>query len=201
MNTPHSEILCITNRHLVQGNYWEQLEKIAASSVTAIILREKDLPEQTYYTYAQKALNLCAAYNKPCILHHFGHVSQDLGVKNFHCSLPYLEEHPDITRFLETLGISIHTPKEAQKAEELGASYIIAGHIFTTACKPDTPPVGLEILKEICNQVTIPVIALGGITPKTAPLLRNLPITGIAAMSGFMQCNDVESYIKSLASK
>lgn len=48
-------------------------------------------------------------------------------------------------------------------AQKLGATYISAGHIFATDCKKDLPPRGLEFLKEVCNSVTIPVYAIGGI--------------------------------------
>lgn len=53
--------------------------------------------------------------------------------------------------------------EEAIEAQKLGATYISAGHIFATDCKKDLPPRGLEFLKEVCNSVTIPVYAIGGI--------------------------------------
>ena len=53
--------------------------------------------------------------------------------------------------------------KKAIEAQKLGATYISAGHIFATDCKKDLPSRGLEFLKEVCNSVTIPVYAIGGI--------------------------------------
>lgn len=53
--------------------------------------------------------------------------------------------------------------EEAIEAQKIGATYISAGHIFATDCKKDLPPRGLEFLKEVCNSVTIPVYAIGGI--------------------------------------
>lgn len=191
-------IICITNRHLVTGNYWEQLEKILAAGVYAIILREKDLAPSEYAIYAAKLLTLCEHYHTQCILHSFSQVAKKLGAKNFHCSLPCLEAHPNLKQNFKVLGASIHTAAEAEKAATLGATYLLAGHIFPTSCKPDTPPVGLNTLAEICQSTSLPVYALGGITPATIGKLQGLPIAGVAVMSGLMTCENPQAYIQKL---
>lgn len=61
------------------------------------------------------------------------------------------------------IGCSIHSVEEAVEAQKLGASYITAGHIYATDCKKGLAPRGLEFLKEVCDSVTIPVYAIGGI--------------------------------------
>ena len=45
------------------------------------------------------------------------------------------------------------------EAERLGATYVTAGHIFTTDCKKGLPPRGLDFLKNVCDAVTIPKTA------------------------------------------
>jgi thiamine-phosphate pyrophosphorylase len=195
------QIICITNRHLVKKNFWTQLEEIAATSVDAIILREKDLSPTLYKAYAKNALEICAAHNTSCILHHFSDIAAELPVRQFHCSLYDLEEHQELAASMTTLGISIHTPDEAKKAAALGATYLMVGHVFPTACKPDTPATGIENLAQICENTTLPVYALGGINEKTLPLLHDLPIAGIVAMSGFMTCDNLSAYVQSLSQK
>ena len=64
---------------------------------------------------------------------------------------------------LQRLGISIHSVEEAKEAEQLGASYLTAGHIYATDCKRGLPPRGLGFLKEVCREVSIPVYGIGGI--------------------------------------
>ena len=191
-------ILAITNRTLAPNSYWEQLEKIAASDVSTLILREKTLNEEDYMTYARQALQICNAHGKTCILHHFGKTAIQLHVPRFQCSLSYLRIHSSIRYFMTTLGVSVHTAGEAKEAEELGATYIMASHIFETNCKPDSPPIGISELKNICNAVSIPVYALGGITEKNIAALSALPISGIALMSSLMTCSDIPAYLKQL---
>lgn len=53
--------------------------------------------------------------------------------------------------------------RRRKEAEQLGASYLTAGHIYATDCKRGLPPRGLGFLKEVCREVSIPVYGIGGI--------------------------------------
>ncbi len=192
------KVAAITNHELAKTNYWDQLEQIAASDVDVIILREKNLTEEEYTDYAKKALRLCNMHDKTCILHHFGKAAIRLHVPRFQCSLAYLESHSSLLYYMTTLGVSVHTPEEAKRAEELGATYIMASHVFPTDCKKDLPPIGPEMVQSICDAVSLPVYALGGITPETVKKLHDTPITGVALMSGLMTSPDVSSYVREL---
>ncbi len=192
------KIAAITNRELARANYWDQLEQIAASDVDTIILREKTLSEEEYADYAKKALRLCNLHNKTCILHHFGKVAVRFHVPCFQCSLEYLETHSSLLYYITTLGVSVHTPEEAVRAEKLGATYIMASHVFPTDCKKGLPPIGPQTVQDICSSVSIPVYALGGINLQTVTALRHIPVSGIALMSGFMTSNNVSSYVRNL---
>ena len=92
---------------------------------------------------------------------------------------------------LPAIGASVHSPEEAVLAEKLGASWLIAGHIFATACKPDLPPRGLDFLRNVCSSVSIPVYAIGGITPERLPAITQAGAAGCCVMSQMMQCPDV----------
>lgn len=67
------------------------------------------------------------------------------------------------TFFFNVIGTSVHSVEDAIKAEQLGATYMTAGHIFATDCKKGLPPRGLDFLKNVCDAVLIPVYAIGGI--------------------------------------
>ena len=94
---------------------------------------------------------------------------------------------------LPAIGASVHSPEEAVLAEKLGASWLIAGHIFATACKPDLPPRGLDFLRNVCSSVSIPVYAIGGITPERLPAIMQAGAAGCCGMSQMMQCPDVSA--------
>lgn len=181
-------VLAVTNRHLCTEDFLIQIERIAAAHPAGIVLREKDLPEFEYRNLAQVALSICQKWDTPCILHHFSAVALALGCPNLHLPLPELLAYPAISKQVSMLGVSVHSVAEAQNAYAHGATYVTAGHIFPTDCKPGLPPRGLAFLREVCEAVPIPVYALGGISPKNAPACLAAGAVGVAVMSGVM-CN------------
>ena len=79
--------------------------------------------------------------------------------------------------------------EEAKEAQKLGATYLTAGHIYTTDCKKGLPPRGLDFLREICNAVTIPVYAIGGIHAGTGQIreVMECGASGACIMSEMMK--------------
>jgi thiamine-phosphate pyrophosphorylase len=81
------------------------------------------------------------------------------------------------------LGTSASSAEEARAGEALGAAYIGAGPVWETPTKPDAdPPIGLEGLAEICEAVSIPVIAIGGIDATNAAECLAAGATGVAVV-------------------
>lgn len=85
------------------------------------------------------------------------------------------------------IGASVHSLEEAMEAERLSASYVVAGHIFPTDCKAGLLPRGTGFLKEICENVHIPVYALGGINDNNEELVKECGADGACRMSGYMR--------------
>jgi thiazole tautomerase (transcriptional regulator TenI) len=80
--------------------------------------------------------------------------------------------------------------KEVQDAESGGATFALFGHIFSTSSKPGMEPRGCEVLKEISNQTTIPLIAIGGIVPENVSTVLKHGASGVAVMSGILEHDD-----------
>jgi thiamine-phosphate pyrophosphorylase len=81
------------------------------------------------------------------------------------------------------LGTSAATLEEATAGEELGASYIGAGPIWPTPTKPDAdPPIGLDGLAAICEAVSVPVIAIGGVDAANAAQCIEAGAAGVAVV-------------------
>ena len=95
----------------------------------------------------------------------------------------FRKKYPHIQR----IGTSIHSVEDAIFAESHGADYITAGHIFTTNCKKGLPGRGIEWLKTVCDAVSIPVYAIGGISDANASELSDCGIAGYCMMSASMQ--------------
>ncbi|MFJ5963765.1 thiazole tautomerase TenI [Bacillus sp. NPDC093026] len=81
-------------------------------------------------------------------------------------------------------GVSVHSLEEAKLAEKEGAEYVMFGHVYDTACKPGLQARGVKLAEELASALTIPVVVIGGITPKRIPELMRIRLKGIAVMSG-----------------
>ena len=129
-------------------------------------------------------MHICEKYSVPCILHSFAKAAMALNVKAIHMPLPLLREMtPQEKNHFEIIGASCHSLEEAKEAERLGCTYITAGHIFLT------------FLQNICENVSIPVYAIGGISNENINDVRQTGAAGACIMSGFMKCNNVAEII------
>lgn len=169
--------------------FLEQIERVCKSGPRAIILREKDLPEAEYEELAGEVINLCRAYEIPCILHSYPEAARRLHCQAIHLPLHLLEDFHGRMEGFSVIGSSVHSVAEAMRAQALGATYLTAGHIFATDCKQGLPPRGLDFLRQICQSVTIPVYAIGGITPAGEQLAQVMSCgaAGGCVMSGMMR--------------
>ncbi|MER3125738.1 thiazole tautomerase TenI [Bacillus pumilus] len=81
-------------------------------------------------------------------------------------------------------GVSVHSLEEAKAAEKNGAEYVMFGHVYETTCKPGLQARGVQLVKELTSALSIPVVAIGGLTPDRIPEMRLTNVKGIAVMSG-----------------
>ena len=192
-----SDILCVTNRILCKENFLQRVEEIAANKPKGIILREKDLSEKEYKELAENVLMICKKYDVPCILHSFVDVALELGAENIHLPLHILRKMDEKTKeTFKIIGASCHSVEEAIEAERLGCTYITAGHVFVTDCKKGLAPRGLEFLQNVCESVSIPVYAIGGISSENINAVRKVGAAGACVMSGLMRCENVKETMK-----
>lgn len=188
-----SDLICITNRKLCSNNFSDQIEMIASAHPKAIVLREKDLSEKEYEQSARQVMQICQKHGTQCILHSFSNVAIALGAEAVHMPLPLLQKMtPQEKSHFQIIGASCHSLEEAKEAQDLGCTYITAGHIFLTDCKKGLPGRGLPFLEEICKAVRIPVYAIGGISSQNIESVRKTGAAGACIMSGFMRCKTVE---------
>lgn len=178
----------VTNRHLCNGDYYEQIKRITDKlPLDALIVREKDLSEEEYYSIAGKVMDICADANVKCILHSFCNVAQRLSCEYIHLPLHILSKNPRLKNQFVEIGVSTHSVDDAVEAQRLGAAYITAGHIFSTDCKKGIPPRGLDFLQNVCKSVNIPVYAIGGLTEEKIPIVIENGAAGACIMSGIMR--------------
>ncbi len=180
------KLICVTNRNLCQDPFLERLAALAKrKDISHLILREKDLPMEEYLLLAKQVAEHTA---KKLILHTYPQACEAVCIKQLHLPLALLQQHPEIRKQTDLLGVSVHSEEEAALAEQLGVDYLIAGHIFPTSCKPGVPARGLEFLTSLCRSTPLPVYAIGGITPQKLELVENTGAAGACMMQYFMQC-------------
>ena len=190
-----SDILCITNRSLCREDFLTRIEQVAKTRPAGIVLREKDMSPAEYKDIAVQVMELCKAYDVPCILHTFADVAVDLGADKLHMPLPLLRQmQAEERKRFSVLGASCHSAADAVEAEGLGCTYITAGHVFDTDCKKGLPGRGLPFLREVCGSVSIPVYAIGGISTENIAAVRQTGAAGACVMSGAMTCADPKAF-------
>src|ERR1019366_6631069 len=95
------------------------------------------------------------------------------------------------------VGVSCHSLEQAQEAQTAGADYVLLGPIFETPSKLQYgPPLGLAVLREVSRRVSIPIFALGGITPERAGDCFRNRATGVAGIRMFQDCDSIAGLVK-----
>ena len=185
----YKNVITVTNRKLSSRPFMEQMERVVKLHPKAVILREKDLSEEEYAELAAQILTLCKQYQVPCMLHTYLETARKLQHPYIHLSLFLLKENSEKLSDFLAVGCSIHSVEEAKEAQKLGATYLTAGHIYTPDCKKGLPPRGLDFLREVCNAVTIPVYAIGGIHAGTGQIreVMECGASGACIMSEMMK--------------
>lgn len=190
------QVVAVTNRALCHRPFLEQMEMVCAAHPAAVILREKDLSEADYTQLAKQVLDICHTYQVPCILHTYLETARALNCRSIHLPLPLLRKYASELSDFTQIGASTHSVEDALEAQRLGATYITAGHVYVTDCKKGLAPRGLSFLQNVCQSVSIPVYAIGGIqldpvtrriNPGQAEEIASCGAHGGCIMSGMMQ--------------
>lgn len=165
----------------------ERLTKLTELRPQSVILRAKALDKAAYRTLALQAQQSCKVTGIPLILHSDWQLAHDLGISKLHLPLALLRQMPACKRTHFTwLSTSVHSVEEAIEAQALGATVLIAGHIYTTQCKAGLAPRGLGFLQAVCSAVSLPVYSIGGISFDAAQHAE-LQANGARVMSAYMR--------------
>ncbi len=189
-----SMLFVITSSKSCKEDFLTRIERIASANPDRIILREKHLSQDDLLKLAIKCKEICDKYSVAFSVNSSIEVARKVNADIY---LPYklfVENNENIKDF-STIGVSVHSISEAETAEMLGASYLIAGHIFATDCKKGLKPRGLEYLSDISKAVKIPVLGIGGISLERLSSVLQTGAAGACVMSHFMNCDNPESEV------
>ncbi|WP_414732996.1 thiamine phosphate synthase [Acetobacterium carbinolicum] len=186
-------LICITNQKLCTDDFENRIDKIASGKPYAIMLREKELSETDYQELAIKVKEICERHQVNLIINQDIATAQRLNVGAVQVSIDEMRRHGEMLKKFDRVGVSVHTVEQAREAQALGADYLIAGHIFPTECKKNLPARGLRFLKEVCDGVTIPVFAIGGISEVNYKIALMAGAEGVCIMSEAMTTDHPET--------
>ncbi|WFD12387.1 thiamine phosphate synthase [Tepidibacter hydrothermalis] len=187
----------VTNRKLIpDGNIFRVIEECVNAGIDSIILREKDLSYDELYNIAKEIKLIADKKSVPLIINGTLDVARDLKCHGFHTGFNCIKNKlPD---FDGIIGVSIHSVEEAIQAQNLGANYIIAGHIFPTDCKKGLEPRGTDFIKKIKQNVEIPIICIGGINETNIKKVYESGSNGVAVMSSIMKSDNIYNTVHNL---
>ena len=179
---------------------YQQVEKTLKGGATFIQLREKHLDDAAFLEEAVELKELCRRYHVPFVINDNVEIALKMGADGVHVGQSDMEAGnvreklgPD-----KIIGVSAQTVEQAVLAEQRGADYLGVGAVFPTGSKDDADDVSHETLKAICEAVSIPVIAIGGISRNNVMELAGSGICGIAVISAIFAQPDIEAATKEL---
>lgn len=206
MNCKSEDLLvyAVTDRSWLNGeSLYSQVEKALKGGATFIQLREKELDEEHFLKEAVEIKELCKRYQVPFVINDNVEIALKMDADGVHVGQSDMEAGSVRAKLGKDkiIGVSTQTVEQALLAEEHGADYIGVGAVFPTGTKLDAVKVGYDRLREICNAVHIPVVAIGGITRDNILQLKGSGVSGVAVVSAIFASKDIEAATKELCNK
>ncbi len=194
-------LYAVTDRSFLNGkSLVSQVESAIRGGATCIQLREKNLGYDEFLKEALEMKELCSKYKVPLIINDNVEIAIKSGADGVHIG----QNDMDIKTARKMLGsnmiigASARNVSLALRAEADGADYIGCGAVFGTDTKSDARKISPDILKNITESVSIPVVAIGGVNSSNISGLSGTGIAGAAIVSGIFAAKDIEAECKKL---
>ena len=189
-------LYAVTDRHWLNGRTLHEVVKESLDGgVTMVQLREKTLEEGKFLEEARELQALCRERHIPFIVNDNVDIAKAMDADGVHVGQDDMETM-DVRAKLgpdKIIGVSAHTVEEALLAEKQGADYLGVGAVFPTSSKSDVDVMPYETLKAICEAVSIPVVAIGGIGRENVSRLAGSGICGVAVISAIYAQKDIRA--------
>lgn len=188
-------LYAVTDRSwLGEQTLYEQVELALRGGVTCVQLREKELPPAAFLAEAKELKVLCARFGVPLIINDNVEFALEVDADGVHVGQEDMDAQ-DVRGLIgpdKILGVTAKTIEQAQNAQRNGADYLGSGAVFGSTTKWNAKPMSRELLQSICESVTIPVVAIGGIHRGNIATLAGTGIRGAAVVSGIFAAADIE---------
>ena len=172
----------------------EQVEDALKGGATCVQLREKELDEAAFLQEALEMKALCEKYHVPFFVNDNVEIAVKCKADGIHVG----QSDMATAKVRQTvgedmmIGVSVHSVEEALEAVRNGADCLGVGAMFSTSTKANADVLTKEVLKEICDAVDIPVVAIGGISKGNMAELQGTGVDGVALVSAIFAAEDIE---------
>ena len=172
----------------------EVIREALEGGATFMQIREKELPYDSFLALAREVKEITDEYHVPYVVNDEVEIAKEINADGVHIgqSDKALVEARKILGPDKIIGVSAQTVEQAIEAEKNGADYLGVGSIFTTSTKLDADDVSFETLREICDAVSIPVVAIGGIKADNILKLNGTHVDGVAIVSGIFAADNIK---------
>ena len=195
------QLYAITDRHWLNGRtLYSVVKESLEGGVTFLQLREKELDEEHFLEEARELQKLCREYQVPFVINDNVDIAVAINADGVHVGQSDMEAG-DVRAKLgpdKIIGVTAKTVEQAVLAQERGADYLGVGAVFHTDSKADAKEISFDTLKDICKAVSIPVIAIGGITEENVKELAGTGICGVAVISAIYAQSDIKKAAENL---
>ena len=162
----NNPLYLITDRSIAGLTYTQIVKKAVSAGVQTIQLRDKHMTRRELYTEAVLVRKLTLKHKVKFIVNDYIDIAMAVRADGVHLGqddMPITEARRIVSNRM-IIGISTHNLSQAKKAQDEGADYIGYGPMFSTSTKDAGRPKSLRSLNNICNNIRIPVVAIGGIS-------------------------------------
>lgn len=176
------------------------VEEALKAGITLLQFREKSLGQDEFIKQAKEINELAVRYHIPLIINDNVEAAIAVDAAGVHLG----QEDEDILSVRAKLGpdkiigSSAHSVEEAIEAQTKGADYIGVGAVFGSSTKQDAKPLSKDTLTAICQSVTIPVVAIGGINKENIMKLAGTGVDGVAVISAIFAEQDITEATREL---
>ena len=189
-------LYAVTDRAWIgEQTLYKQVEAALKGGVTCVQLREKDLDDADFYAEALEISALCKKYNVPFIINDNVDIAIKCKADGIHVGQRDMQVS-DVRKKVGNemiIGVSAHSVEEAKEAVKNGADYLGVGAVFSTATKADASVLPMDTLRDICQAVDVPVVAIGGISRRNIEKLSGSGVDGVALVSAIFAAEDIEA--------
>ncbi|NOW06249.1 thiamine phosphate synthase [Clostridium beijerinckii] len=194
-------IYLVTDRDLMSTETLEEaVEKAIVGGCTLIQLREKDCSSLDFYNTAVKVKEITDKHNIPLIINDRVDIALAVDAAGVHVGQSDIPAA--IVRKVigddKILGVSTGSVNEALEAEKNGADYLGVGAMYSTGTKKDADSTSMDELRKIRENVSIPIVVIGGINKDRVKDFKGIGIDGLAIVSAIIAKEDITTAAKEL---